>query len=82
MNMKCCWRGVDRMFCTKHSANGLSGEKCFTSSFWGKMAILSRFSIVLQTYFIIIYLYIYEVVNIDEQHGNSMRHFVLYAMNK
>lgn len=70
------------MFCTKHSANVHSGEKCFTSSFSGNLAILSRFLRVLQTYFIIIYLYIYEVVNIDEQHGNSMRYFVLYAMNK
>jgi len=47
-----------------------------------KMAFLRLLPLFLVTYFIIYYLYIYEEVNKYEQHGNSMRQFALYVMNK
>jgi hypothetical protein len=47
-----------------------------------KMAFLRLLPLFLVIYFIIHYLYIYEEVNKYEQHGDSMRQFALYVMNK
>ncbi len=72
MNMNLLLRVQNKMFC------GDGRESSSSVHFWLECAVLRHFLRFLAFFFIIIYFFLYEEVNIYEEIGKSMRQFALY----